>query len=121
MAAAAQDARIGLGNFHLKCKAFRCESSTNCKAVGAHEYVRVCVCLSAGVCLGLGQLCTINKVIHLPQKLFENLHSVPAGPNSTPALTRRQLSTCSQLTSIRLSPPPTRLDLSAVRLDSATA
>lgn len=51
MAAAAQDARIGLGNFHLKCKAFRCESSTNCKAVGAHEYVRVCVCLSVGVCL----------------------------------------------------------------------
>lgn len=47
MAAAAQDARIGLGNFHLKCKAFRCESSTNCKAVGAHEYVCVCGWVSA--------------------------------------------------------------------------
>lgn len=59
-----------------------------------------------GVCVGvypvLGQLCTINKVIHLPQKLFENLQprrsstdadadltpvrTAPSSPASTPTL-----------------------------------
>lgn len=84
-AAAARAAQIRLG-FHLKCKAFRCAS---CRAVEAHAYV--CVCVGV-LCPGLGQLCAINKVIHLPQKLFENL------PNSTDcdSLASRTALTCSR-------------------------
>jgi len=40
---------------------------------------RTCICDSTAV----GQLCTINKVIHLPQKLFENLHENPDGHRMT--------------------------------------
>lgn len=69
--------------FHLKCKAFRCA-----RELSKHMHIYVYVCV--GVYPGLGQLCTINKVIHLPQKLFENLQprlSSTAGTDLTPIRT----------------------------------
>lgn len=47
---------------------------------------KTCICESTFLEMSvLGQLCTINKVIHLPQKLFENLHETrwPAGHRMT--------------------------------------